>query len=106
MAHRTRALPFPHRLDRRRGGGEDREPATTEGFPMGRAEELAEIDALFARADQDNDGQINFTEFKALVRELDEDLTEQELRIGFTDTDANGNGRINIDEFRAWWLSA
>ena len=37
----------------------------------GRDEELAEIDALFAQADLDHDGQINFTEFKALVRELD-----------------------------------
>ncbi len=73
---------------------------------MGRAEELAEIDALFAQADQDNDGQINFTEFKALVRELDEELSEQELRVGFTETDTNGNGRINIDEFRTWWLSS
>jgi Ca2+-binding EF-hand superfamily protein len=71
----------------------------------GNQAELAEIDALFAQADQDNDGQINFTEFKALVRELDEELTEQELRIGFTATDVNGNGRINIDEFRSWWLA-
>ena len=71
-----------------------------------KAEELAEIDALFARADQDHDGQINFTEFKALVRELDADMSEAELRIGFTETDANQNSRINIDEFRAWWMSA
>ena len=72
----------------------------------GRDEELAEIDALFAQADLDHDGQINFTEFKALVRELDGDMTEAELRVGFTETDANQNSRINIDEFRAWWLSA
>ena len=72
---------------------------------VGKTGEIAEIDALFAQADQDNDGQINFTEFKALVRELDGELSEQELRIGFTATDTNGNGRINIDEFRAWWLS-
>ena len=71
-----------------------------------KAEELAEVDALFARADQDHDGQINFTEFKALVGELDDaQLSEGELRIGFTETDADRNGRINIDEFRAWWLS-
>ncbi|HEY6126475.1 MAG TPA: EF-hand domain-containing protein [Steroidobacteraceae bacterium] len=69
------------------------------------AEELAEIDALFAQADLDHDGQINFTEFKTLVRELDGDMTEAELRIGFTETDVNQNSRINIDEFRAWWLS-
>jgi Ca2+-binding EF-hand superfamily protein len=70
-----------------------------------RAEELAEIDALFARADKDDDGQINFEEFKTLVRTLDEEISEEELRIGFAETDVGGNGRINIDEFRAWWLS-
>jgi Ca2+-binding EF-hand superfamily protein len=71
-----------------------------------KAEELAEIDALFARADRDDDGQIDFTEFRALVRELDDGLMDDEmLRIGFVETDADGNGRINIDEFRAWWLA-
>jgi Ca2+-binding EF-hand superfamily protein len=70
------------------------------------AQELAEIDALFARADSDNDGQINFTEFKSLVSELDDgQISDGELRIGFAETDTNQNGRINIDEFRAWWLS-
>jgi Ca2+-binding EF-hand superfamily protein len=73
---------------------------------VGKAEELAEIDALFARADVDHDGQINFNEFKALVRELDdEQIPDETLRIGFVETDADGNGRINIDEFRAWWLT-
>ena len=72
-----------------------------------RTEELAEIDALFARADSNHDGQINFTEFTALVRELDgDDLDTDTLRIGFEETDADRNGRINIDEFRAWWLTA
>ena len=71
-----------------------------------KAEELAEIDALFARADRDDDGQIDFTEFKALVRELDDGLMNDEmLRIGFVETDSDGNGRINIDEFRDWWLA-
>jgi Ca2+-binding EF-hand superfamily protein len=70
-----------------------------------RAEELAEIDALFARADADHDGQISFAEFRALVRELDDDTPDEALRIGFGETDADGNGRINIDEFRDWWLS-
>jgi Ca2+-binding EF-hand superfamily protein len=70
-----------------------------------RNEELAEIDALFARADADHDGQIDFTEFRALVRELDDaQMNDETLRIGFVDTDADRNGRINIDEFRKWWL--
>lgn len=71
-----------------------------------KAEELAEIDALFARADRDDDGQIDFTEFKRLVRELDDGVMDDELlRIGFVETDADRNGRINIDEFREWWLA-
>jgi Ca2+-binding EF-hand superfamily protein len=73
---------------------------------VGKAEELAEIDALFARADSDDDGQISFTEFKALVSELDDArMSDETLRIGFVETDVDGNGRINIDEFRTWWLS-
>ena len=38
------------------------------------ARELAEIDALFARADKDDDGQINYSEFRALVRETGADM--------------------------------
>ena len=72
---------------------------------VGRTEELAEIDALFARADADHDGQISFAEFRALARELDDELSDEELRIGFGETDEDGNGRINIDEFREWWLA-
>ena len=72
---------------------------------VGKTEELAEIDALFARADADHDGQINFSEFRALVLELDDEITPETLRIGFDETDADSNGRINIDEFRAWWLA-
>lgn len=73
---------------------------------VGRTEELAEIDALFARADSDHDGQIDFREFRVLARELDDELSEDELRVGFSATDSDGNGRINIDEFRDWWLAA
>ncbi len=70
------------------------------------ARKLAEIDALCARADKDDDGQINYQEFRALVRELDGDeMPDDVLRIGFEETDTDGNGRINIDEFRTWWLS-
>ena len=73
---------------------------------MASTAKLAEIDALFAKADADDDGQINFKEFKALVRDLDDDdISEEELRVGFDVTDTDQNGRINIDEFRAWWLS-
>ncbi len=32
-------------------------------------------------------------------------MPEDILRVGFTETDTDRNGRINIDEFRSWWLS-
>jgi Ca2+-binding EF-hand superfamily protein len=72
---------------------------------VGKTDELAEIDALFARADADHDGQIDFSEFRALVQMLDEEIDSESLRIGFEETDSDGNDRINVDEFRAWWLS-
>lgn len=73
---------------------------------MSNAEELAENDALFARADKANDGEIGFPELRGLIRELDEEeIAAETLRIGFAETDTDRNGRINIDEFRDWRLS-
>ena len=69
-------------------------------------EELAEIDALFARADQDHDGQINFTEFKSLMRRARRRRCPK--RSCGSDSPKRtriSNSRINIDEFRAWWMS-
>ncbi len=77
-----------------------------EQIVTGRSKEIEEIDALFAHADHDHDGQIDFTEFRALVRELDDaSMDDATLRVGFVDTDVDRNGRIDIDEFRGWWLS-
>ena len=59
---------------------------------VGKAEELAEIDALFARADADHDGQINFSEFRALVRELEA-----------TDTPETSAHRLRGDRRRRQW---
>ena len=51
-------------------------------------------------------GGAEAAETAKLVSELDDGQhSEAELRIGFTETDTNQNGRINIDEFRAWWLN-
>src|SRR5688500_16152934 len=77
----------------------------TGGVEIGEAEELAETVVVFTLADQHTDEQINCAEHEALVCELDEELIEQEVRVGFTETDTDGNGRINNDEFRTWWLS-
>ncbi len=60
-----------------------------------RAAELAEIDALFARADADHDGQISFAEFRALVRELDEDIPDDELRLGFGEAAPSTRQRLS-----------
>ena len=64
------------------------------------------IEADDAAATAEHDGQIVFSEFRSLVRELDPQISDSILRIGFEETDVDHNGHINIDEFRAWWLSA
>jgi hypothetical protein len=50
----------------------------------------------------------HFSEFTALGasrNSMPARRDHSELRVGFTETDTNQNSRINIDEFRAWWLS-
>jgi hypothetical protein len=32
-------------------------------------------------------------------------MNDETLRIGFVETDVDRNGRINIDEFRNWWMN-
>jgi Ca2+-binding EF-hand superfamily protein len=66
---------------------------------------MAEIEELFEQNDTDGNGDIDFGEFKALMSELDPQMSQATLDIGFRDTDTNKDGRINFDEFLIWWLA-
>lgn len=63
-----------------------------------------EIQESFALADEDGDGQINLTEFRGLMLELDRRMSDSAVAASFLAIDADNDGRIGISEFRSWWL--
>ncbi len=69
------------------------------------ADSSDEFNELFEQADVDGDGSISFLEFKAMMADLDANMKESSLRIGFQEIDLDHDGEINLDELRAWWRS-
>jgi hypothetical protein len=67
-------------------------------------ERVEEIEELFEQNDTDGNGDIDFSEFSALMKELDAQMPQTALEAGFREIDANKDGRINLDEFLVWWL--
>jgi calmodulin len=59
----------------------------------------------FAVADRDNDGRIDFEEFKLLLNGLDAAMSMEEMQIGFREVDADHDGWIDCREFVDWWSS-
>jgi Ca2+-binding EF-hand superfamily protein len=67
--------------------------------PAGSRELLEE----FAAADRDNDGRIDYDEFKQLLDGLEAGMSEEEMRIGFREIDTDRDGLIDRREFADWW---
>ena len=66
-------------------------------------DELAELRESFDSCDSNADGWIVDHEFSALLRALDQDLSEDECLLAFELTDADGDGSISFEEFMGWW---
>ena len=69
-------------------------------------EELLDLAEHFAQVDADGDRRIDFAEFSQLVENLaddDEELSQEERRIGFQEIDSDRDGVIDFHEFVAWW---
>ena len=66
----------------------------------GREEELREF---FEASDTDRNGTLQLSEFAALLHELGADMEPEACRIGFSEIDSDGNGRIDFGEFFKWW---
>jgi Ca2+-binding EF-hand superfamily protein len=66
-------------------------------------EQLDELREAFDYNDRDGDGMIQRDEFADMLDELDSEMTEAEIRVGFEDIDTNDDGLIDFREFVAWW---
>jgi calmodulin len=68
-------------------------------------EKVAEIRETFEFFDRDQNGLIDFDEFRALLRTVNPDATISQAAEGFSMTDTNSDGYVDLDEFVAWWRS-
>ena len=66
-------------------------------------DKLAEVRETFDHFDRDGNGVIDHDEFASLLEALGAGMNEQEIQAGILALDENHNGRIEFDEFAAWW---
>lgn len=66
---------------------------------------FAEVREIFNHYDRDQSGTIEAEEFAEVCEALGVELQDDELEVGLSIVDADGDGTINWDEFLAWWRS-
>jgi Ca2+-binding EF-hand superfamily protein len=66
-------------------------------------EELDELREAFDYNDRDGDGRIQLDEFASMLDELEAEMSESDVEIGFKDIDTNDDGLIDFTEFVRWW---
>jgi calmodulin len=66
-------------------------------------EELDELRETFDYNDRDGDGRIQLPEFSAMLDELEAEMSDGDIEIGFKDIDTNDDGLIDFGEFVDWW---
>ena len=59
----------------------------------------------FEGVDRDANGVIDEAEFGQLLHKLGVGYSDAQIRAAFTDIDADKNGKIELEEFRAWWTA-
>ena len=60
----------------------------------------------FDRFDRDSNGLIDLGELSLLLEALGTGYTEVQVRATFESIDTDGNGQINYEELRAWWVGS
>ncbi|KAI0985112.1 hypothetical protein GJ496_001066 [Pomphorhynchus laevis] len=64
-------------------------------------DQIGEIERAFRLFDDDNSGSINIRKLKRVARELGQSISEEEMQSMIEQFDLNGDGLIDIDEFKA-----
>ena len=67
--------------------------------------DIAESRQAFDAWDRNGDGYIDTIEFRALLEQLDDDVTSAECQLNFEAADTEGDGYIGFKEFVAWWTN-
>ena len=62
-------------------------------------EEIKEAKALLKKCDVDNDGNLDFDEFKMAMQKIAPGLDDKQLRQAFAAVDSDGSGGLAIEEF-------
>ena len=67
--------------------------------------QLSESREAFVYCDRDGDGFLNSAEFRALLEQIDGDVSSAECQLNFEAADTEGDGYIGFKEFVAWWTN-
>lgn len=66
-------------------------------------EKLAEIRSNFEFFDRDKNGLIDFEEFRGVLKVVNPEASVNQAAEGFSMTDTNSDGYVDLDEFITWW---
>jgi Ca2+-binding EF-hand superfamily protein len=64
---------------------------------------MSEVEDIFRHFDKDGSGAIDVRELNELMEALGADIPQNELDVALKALDADGNGFIDLAEFKAWW---
>lgn len=64
---------------------------------------MSEVEDIFRHFDKDGSGAIDVRELNDLMEALGADIPQNELDVALKALDADGNGFIDLAEFKAWW---
>jgi Ca2+-binding EF-hand superfamily protein len=67
--------------------------------------DISESRKAFDSCDLNGDGFIDPDEFRALLEELDGDVSSAECQLNFELADTEGDGYIGFKEFVVWWTN-
>jgi Ca2+-binding EF-hand superfamily protein len=81
----------------------DLRPAVAGECTMPTTEEIEELREGFSYNDSNGDGRIDFSEFVAMLKDLEANVAPDEARIGFDLIDTDNDRSIEFDEFMEWW---